>query len=92
MTGGRVKRMKEFIGNQTCLVTYGDGLANIDINALVDFHRGHRKMVTVSAVRPAARFGELKIDGLQVTNFQEKPQLHDGWINRGFFCHGTKFF
>ena len=92
MTGGRVKRMKELIGDQTCLVTYGDGLANIDINALVDFHRGHRKMVTVSAVRPAARFGELKIDGLQVTNFQEKPQLQDGWINGGFFVMEPDFF
>ena len=92
MTGGRLKRLKEFIGNQTCLVTYGDGVANIDINNLLDFHRGHGKMVTVSAVRPVARFGELSIDGLQVTNFQEKPQLHDGWINGGFFAIEPEFF
>lgn len=92
MTGGRLKKMKEFIGNQTCLVTYGDGVANIDINTLLDFHRSHGKMVTVTAVRPVARFGELSIDGHQVTNFQEKPQLHDGWINGGFFAIEPEFF
>jgi glucose-1-phosphate cytidylyltransferase len=92
MTGGRVKRLRELIGNQTFMVTYGDGVANIDVDALLAFHRDHGKMVTVSAVRPAARFGELKIDGLKVTSFQEKPQLHDGWINGGFFVIEPSFF
>jgi len=92
MTGGRVKRMKEFIGNETCMITYGDGVANINIEDLLSFHHSHGKMVTVSAVRPAARFGELKIDGIQVASFQEKPQLHDGWINGGFFVIEPSFF
>ena len=92
MTGGRLKRMKPFIGNDTCMLTYGDGVADIDLNALLDFHRGHGKMVTVSAVRPAARFGELEIDGKQVISFMEKPQLHEGWINGGFFVVEPAFF
>ena len=85
MTGGRVKRMRSFIGNETCMLTYGDGVADIDLNALLAFHRSHGKLVTVSAVRPAARFGELDIDGSRVASFQEKPQLHEGWINGGYF-------
>jgi glucose-1-phosphate cytidylyltransferase len=72
MTGGRVKRMKSFIGNETCMLTYGDGVANIDLNALLAFHRNHGKIITVSAVRPAARFGELEIKDSTVTNFQRK--------------------
>ena len=92
MTGGRVKRMQSFIGNEPCLLTYGDGVADIDLDALLAFHRSHGKMVTVSAVRPAARFGELEMDGERVTSFQEKPQLHDGWINGGFFVIEPEFF
>ena len=92
MTGGRVKRMQKYIGNETCMLTYGDGLANIDLDALLAFHRSHGKMVTVSAVRPAARFGELEMDGSQVTSFQEKPQMHDGWINGGYFVVEPAFF
>jgi glucose-1-phosphate cytidylyltransferase len=92
MTGGRVKKMQKFIGNETFMLTYGDGLANIDINALLDFHKKHGKMITVSAVRPTARFGELELDGAQVINFQEKPQMQDGWINGGFFIIEPKFF
>jgi glucose-1-phosphate cytidylyltransferase len=92
MTGGRVKRMQSFIGNETCMLTYGDGLADIDLDQLLSFHRSHGKMVTVSAVRPAARFGELEIDGMRVSNFQEKPQLHDGWINGGYFIFEPGFF
>ena len=84
MTGGRVKRMQSFIGNETCMLTYGDGVANIDLDALLAFHRNHGKMVTISAVRPAARFGELEMDEARVVSFQEKPQLHEGWINGGF--------
>ena len=92
MTGGRVKRMQSFIGNETFMLTYGDGVADIDLNKLLAFHRSHGKMVTVSAVRPAARFGELKIDGMCVANFQEKPQMHDGWINGGYFVIEPEFF
>lgn len=92
MTGGRVKRMKSFIGNETCMITYGDGVADIDIDALINFHKSHGKMVTISAVRPAARFGELEMNGNKVINFQEKPQMHDGWINGGYFIVEPQFF
>ena len=84
--------MQKYIGNETCMLTYGDGVADIDLDALLAFHRNHGKMVTVSAVRPAARFGELELDGSRVTRFQEKPQLHDGWINGGFFVIEPAFF
>jgi glucose-1-phosphate cytidylyltransferase len=92
MTGGRVKRMQSFIGNETCMLTYGDGVANIDLDALLAFHHSHGKMVTVSAVRPAARFGELKMEDNRVASFQEKPQMHDGWINGGYFVLEPAFF
>jgi len=92
MTGGRVKRVAPFIGKETCMLTYGDGLANIDLDALLTFHRSHGKLVTVSAVRPAARFGELEMDGARVSSFKEKPQLHEGWINGGFFVVEPEFF
>lgn len=92
MTGGRVKRMKEFIGSETCMLTYGDGVANIDLDSLLNFHKSHGKMVTVSAVRPAARFGELELEGVMVASFNEKPQLHDGWINGGYFVVEPEFF
>ena len=92
MTGGRVKRMKSFIGNETLMLSYGDGVADIDLDALLTFHRSHGKMVTVSAVRPAARFGELEMDGSRVERFREKPQMHDGWINGGYFVVEPAFF
>jgi glucose-1-phosphate cytidylyltransferase len=92
MTGGRVKRMQSFIGNETFMLTYGDGVANIDLDKLLNFHRSHGKMITVSAVRPAARFGELDIKDSQVKSFQEKPQMHDGWINGGYFIIEPEFF
>jgi len=92
MTGGRVRQMRSFVGSETCMLTYGDGVADIDVDALLAFHRGHGKMVTVTAVRPAARFGELELQGDQVTCFREKPQLHDGWINGGFFVLEPAFF
>ena len=92
MTGGRVKRMQSFIGNETCMLTYGDGVADIDLDALLAFHHSHGKMVTISAVRPAARFGELEMDGPRVASFQEKPQLHDGWVNGGYFVIEPAFF
>lgn len=92
MTGGRVKRMKNFIGNEPFLLTYGDGVANIDINLLVNYHKSHGKMVTVTAVHPGARFGELDINDNIVTSFKEKPQINQGWINGGFFVIEPEFF
>jgi glucose-1-phosphate cytidylyltransferase len=92
MTGGRVKRMKEYIGDETFMLTYGDGVANIDIDKLLKFHRSHGKMVTMTAVRPGARFGELELTNDVVKSFQEKPQMHDGWINGGFFVIEPAFF
>lgn len=92
MTGGRVKRLKNFIGEETCLLTYGDGLSNIDIDELLKFHKNHGKLVTVTAVRPSARFGELDIEGNKVQSFQEKPQLKQGWINGGYFVIEPAFF
>lgn len=92
MTGGRVKRMQEFIGNETFMLTYGDGLSDIDLNKLLTFHKQHGKLVTVSAVRPAARFGELEISESVVKSFKEKPQMHEGWINGGFFIIEPEFF
>ena len=85
MTGGRVKRMRSYIGNETFLLTYGDGLANIDLEALLSFHRAHGKMVTVTAVHPGARFGELDLNDDAVSSFKEKHQMGHGWINGGFF-------
>ena len=93
MTGGRVKRMRDYVGtDEPVLLTYGDGVSDIDIDALLDFHRSHGKMVTMSAVRPVARFGELDISDGHVTSFEEKPQLHQGWINGGYFVVQPEFF
>ncbi|MBC8485559.1 MAG: glucose-1-phosphate cytidylyltransferase [Bacteroidetes bacterium] len=92
MTGGRVKRLESFIGNESFLLTYGDGVADIDIDTLVKFHKNHGKMITITAVHPVARFGELKIDGDCVKSFKEKPQVTRGWINGGFFVCQPQFF
>ena len=92
MTGGRVGRMKTYIGNETCLLTYGDGLSNVDLNQLITFHKSHGKMITVTAVHPGARFGELEMKEEQVTSFQEKPQTGQGWINGGYFVIEPEFF
>ena len=91
MTGGRLLRLKKFIRDDTFMLTYGDGLSNIDLNDLISFHHSHGKLMTVSAVRPVARFGELQLSGSSVTSFIEKPQLHEGWINGGFFVINPKF-
>jgi glucose-1-phosphate cytidylyltransferase len=92
MTGGRVKRMQKFVGLEPFMLTYGDGVANLDFDKLLAFHKKHGKMVTVTAVRPGARFGELEITGDQVASFQEKPQMEQGWINGGFFVVQPEFF
>jgi len=85
MTGGRLKRLMPTNENETVMMTYGDGVANINIKKLVEFHRSHGKLATVTAVRPPARFGSLSFDGDNVTGFTEKPQLAEGWINGGYF-------
>jgi glucose-1-phosphate cytidylyltransferase len=85
MTGGRLKRLRRWVGDGTFLMTYGDGLADLDLRALVDFHRSHGKLATVTAVRPPSRFGGIELDGDRVATFSEKSQLGEGWINGGFF-------
>jgi len=84
-TGGRIKRLGPWLGNETFLLTWGDGVADIDIPKLIEFHRSHGKLATVTAVRPPARFGHLVFDGNAVTEFSEKPQVGEGWINGAFF-------
>jgi glucose-1-phosphate cytidylyltransferase len=84
-TGGRVLRLSELLKGETFLLTYGDGVCDVDINTLIDFHREHKRIVTVTAVRPPSRFGGLVIDDSDVvTEFTEKPQIGEGWINGGF--------
>tara|TARA_Y100000589_G_scaffold42800_1_gene35857 strand:+ start:5520 stop:6281 length:762 start_codon:yes stop_codon:yes gene_type:complete len=86
MTGGRLKRLSKYLSDSTFMLTYGDGLSDIDIERLISFHKSHGRMITVTAVRPPARFGELEINSSnKVISFQEKPQLNNGWINGGFF-------
>jgi len=84
-TGGRVKRIAQLIESEPFLLTYGDGLANIDLCQLVNFHQSKGKLATVTAVRPPARFGEIAFAGDLVHSFAEKPQIGEGWINGGFF-------
>lgn len=84
-TGGRIKRLGPYLGNETFMLTWGDGVADIDIPSLLDFHRSHGKLATVTAVRPPARFGHLEFDGDRVVEFSEKPQTEEGWINGAFF-------
>lgn len=84
-TGGRVKRVADWVRRDTFMLTYGDGVSNIDLQALLRFHRSHNKLATVTAVRPPARFGGLEFDGDLVRAFTEKPQTGEGWINGGFF-------
>ena len=91
MTGGRIKRLKSYIGLEPFMLTYGDGVADINLEALLDFHRSHGKMVTVTAVHPSARFGELTIKADRVESFQEKPQMEQGWINGGYFVVQPEF-
>ena len=91
-TGGRLKRLEKYLSKETFLLTYGDGLSNIDINKLIQFHESHKKIVTISAVRPPARFGSLRLSGSDVLKFKEKTQLGESWINGGFFVINPEFF
>jgi len=84
-TGGRIKRLAPFLGEETFMLTWGDGVSDVDFDDLMAFHRSHGKLATVTAVRPPARFGKLDISGNQVVRFSEKPQLEEGWINGAFF-------
>lgn len=85
MTGGRLLRLRSLLSDGTFMATYGDGLADVDIRALVAFHRQHGKLATVTAVHPPARFGSMDLEGDAVASFSEKPQTKEGWINGGFF-------
>ena len=92
MTGGRIKRLKKHIGNETFLLTYGDGLSNVNLLNLIKFHKRKKKIATLTAVRPPARFGAIKINGSQVNYFKEKSKLDEGWINGGFFVFEPEIF
>jgi glucose-1-phosphate cytidylyltransferase len=85
MTGARIKRVQKYIGDNRFMLTYGDGVGNVNIARLVDFHKSHGKLVTVTSVRPPSRFGEIVVQNGAVVDFQEKPQTTAGWINGGFF-------
>ena len=91
-TGGRARQISESLNGERCFLTYGDGLSNVNLSELEDFHKNHGKLATVTAVRPSARFGELELDGDRVLSFKEKPQLKTGWINGGFFLLENEFF
>jgi glucose-1-phosphate cytidylyltransferase len=93
LTGGRLHRLEKRLRPQgTFMLTYGDGVSNVDIGALLAFHSSHGKLATVTAVRPAARFGTMQFDGDRVTEFKEKPQTEGGWINGGFFVFEPAVF
>ena len=87
-----MKRLERYLSNENFLLTYGDGLSNININKLIKFHESHKKIVTISAVRPPARFGSLSLKDSEVLKFKEKTQLGESWINGGFFVINPKFF
>lgn len=84
-TGGRIKRLASYLGDDTFLLTWGDGVADINLEKLIAFHRGHGKLATLTAVRPPARYGHLELDGDRIAEFSEKPQTGEGWINGAFF-------
>lgn len=91
MTGGRIKRLKQFLKDERFMLTYGDGVSNLNLKKLLNFHKKNRKLVTLTAVRPPARFGAIKIKGNQVNYFKEKSKLDEGWINGGFFVIEPEF-
>jgi glucose-1-phosphate cytidylyltransferase len=92
MTGGRIKRLRDAIGNETFMCTYGDGLASVDVADVLRFHREKGRLATVVGVHPPARFGVLGIEGDRVASFSEKPQSSEGWINGGFFVFEPAIF
>ena len=92
LTGTRLKRLKKYLNNERFLLTYSDGISNVDIKKLIKFHEDKKKIVTLTAVRPSARFGELSLNNQIVSSFDEKPQLKNGYINGGFFVVDPEFF
>ncbi len=90
MTGGRIKKLKKYLNNETFLLTYGDGISNVNITKLIKFHKKNKKLATLTAVRPPARFGAIKISKNTVKVFKEKSKIDEGWINGGFFCLESK--
>jgi glucose-1-phosphate cytidylyltransferase len=92
MTGGRLKKVQDFVGDETFCFTYGDGVSNVDISKLIEFHNNSNTLSTVTAVQPPGRFGTLDITGNKITNFEEKPAGDGNWINGGFFVLEPKIF
>ncbi len=92
MTGGRLKRLKKYIGQETFMMTYGDGLSNVNLKKLLKFHKKNKKLVTLTAVRPPARFGALQLKSDLVSYFKEKSKTDENWINGGFFVMEPDFF
>ena len=91
-TGGRIKRLEPYLRGETFLATYGDGVCSVDIGKVLEFHRAHGKIATITAVRPPARFGGLVFEGDLVREFSEKPQIGEGWINGGYFVFEPALF
>jgi len=91
-TGGRIKRVKDLVGDETFMMTYGDGVSNVNIQNVLDFHKKHKKYATVTAVRPSARFGNIEFKGNNILRFSEKPQTGEGWINGGYFILEPEVF
>jgi glucose-1-phosphate cytidylyltransferase len=85
MTGGRIKRLKDWVGNETFMLTWGDGVSDVDLDKLLAYHKSHGKLATMTAVRPPARYGHLDFEGDRISSFTEKPQTSEGWINGAFF-------
>ena len=92
-TGGRIRRLRDWVGDDdTFMLTWGDGVSDVDITALLDFHRSHGRLATMTAVRPPARYGHIETEGDRIVSFSEKPQLAEGWINGAFFVLDRKVF
>jgi glucose-1-phosphate cytidylyltransferase len=85
LTGGRIKRLRPWLGESTFMLTWGDGVSNVDLDELLNFHRSHGKIATMTATRPPARYGHIEFNGDRVVDFSEKPQSAEGWINGAFF-------
>ncbi len=92
LTGGRIKRLEPFLGNETFMLTWGDGVADINLHKLLKFHKSHGKLATLTAARPPARFGHIELDGDQIVEFSEKVQAKEGWINGAFFVLEPEVF
>ena len=92
MTGGRIKRLKKYLDTDKFLLTYGDGVSNVNLKKLVNFHNNNKSLVTLTAVRPQARFGAIEIKGTKVSYFKEKSRLNESWINGGFFVMEPEIF